>query len=45
MFNKKKTKKINKKLKSKNIKQNTKRDNGIFNFDEQVPLDEPRKKF
>lgn len=44
MFNKKKTKKINKKLKSKNINQNTKRDNGIFNFDEQVPLDEPRKK-
>ena len=41
MFNKKKT---NKKLKSKNINQNTKRDNGIFNFDEQVPLDELRKK-
>lgn len=36
MSNNKKTKKINKKLKNKKINQDAKKDNGIFNFDEQV---------
>ena len=44
MTNNKKTKKINKKLKNKKLNQDAKKDNGIFNFDEQVSLDVPRKK-
>lgn len=44
MSNNKKTKKINKKLKNKKLNQDAKKDNGIFNFDEQVSLDVPRKK-
>ena len=36
MSNNKKTKKINKKLKNKKLNQDVKKDNGIFNFDEQV---------
>lgn len=44
MSNNKKTKKINKKLKNKKLNQDVKKDNGIFNFDEQVSLDVPRKK-
>lgn len=36
MSNNKKTKKINKKLKNKKINQDAKKDNGIFNFDEQI---------
>ena len=44
MSNKKKTKKVNKKLKNKKLNQDTKKDNSIFNFDEQVSLDVPRKK-
>ena len=36
MCNNKKTKKINKKLKNKKLNQDVKKDNGIFNFDEQV---------
>ena len=44
MSNNKKTKKINKKLKNKKFNQDAKKDNGIFNFDEQVSLDVPRKK-
>ena len=44
MSNNKKTKKINKKLKNKKLNQDAKKDNGIFNFDEQVSLDVTRKK-
>ena len=44
MSNNKKTKKINKKLKNKKLNQDAKKENGIFNFDEQVSLDVPRKK-
>lgn len=36
MSNKKKTKKVNKKLKNKKLNQDTKKDNSIFNFDEQI---------
>ena len=36
MSNNKKTKKINKKLKNKKLNQDAKKDNGIFNFDEQI---------
>ena len=36
MSNNKKTKKINKKLNNKKLNQDAKKDNGIFNFDEQI---------